>query len=104
MFDLAKKHSAEAAELYTVSGESFRAQALDGELDSYHVSNTTGVSLRVKARGKTGYAYTEALSGEEALFAKALDSALMIENGDEEPFAPGREIVVAESRIGLFVP
>ncbi len=89
LFDLAKRSDVEAAELYTVSGESFRAQVLDAELENYHASNTLGVSLRVKAHGKTGYAYTEALDGEEALFNKALNNARLTENDEEQPFAIG---------------
>ncbi len=85
---LARKNGA-IAELYSVSGESFRAQVLDAELENYHVANTMGVSLRVKFGGKTGYAYTEALSGEEELFAKALENARLIETDEEEPFAHG---------------
>lgn len=89
LFGLAAKEKLEAAELYYVKGESFRASVLKAELDSYHVSNSSGVSLRVKARGKTGYAYSETFEDADILFRKAWENALCIENEDEQPMTPG---------------
>ncbi len=88
IFGLAERNGAEA-ELYSVSGESFRAQVLDVEIENYHVANTMGVSLRVKAQGKTGYAYTEALDGAETLFSKALENARHVETDEEQPLTRG---------------
>ena len=73
------------AEIFSAERKSFSVNALNGEIDRYSVSNTSGVGLRVNVEGNNGYAYTEAPDGPEELVARAMDHARCLENQNEHP-------------------
>lgn len=84
-FDIALSLGCTAAETYYVQDNAFQAQALDGELESYTVSQTGGLGLRVQYNGRNGYAYTEQLDGVRQLVERAVDNARVSESTDEHP-------------------
>ena len=84
-FEAAAANGCEAAEVYYVESERFTVKVLEQDIDSYSVSKSGGLGLRVKRNGKDGYAYTELLDEPEKLVARAADNARVIENSDEHP-------------------
>ncbi len=84
-FDCAKRLGCQAAELYKTSEESTAIDVLEKKIDSYKVSTSGGVNLRVVLNGKNGYAYTEQFTDPEILVKRAIDNASVIENEDERP-------------------
>ena len=60
LLEEAKKAGIEAAEIYLSSGDSFQAMCVQGEIASYTVNATRGLSLRGLYQGKMGSAATEA--------------------------------------------
>ncbi|MBQ3108819.1 MAG: TldD/PmbA family protein, partial [Clostridia bacterium] len=84
-FEIALTHGCTAAETYYAAGEDFSVNVLEGELDRYKVSRSSGLGLRVQFEGKNGYAYTEVLEAPEELVLSAIDNARVIENDDEHP-------------------
>lgn len=87
----AKQAGIEAAEVYAVSSDSFKAMCAKGEISDYSVNTTGGLSLRGLVKGKMGYASTEAM--DEAAVAQlvrgVLDSAELIEDADVQEIYPG---------------
>lgn len=84
-FEAAKAQGCDAAEVYYVESERFTVKVLEQEIDSYSVSKSEGLGLRVKLAGKDGYAYTELLDEPEKLVARAADNAKVIESSDDHP-------------------
>ena len=82
---LAKEAGCEEAETYAAASESFSVNVLDGDFDRYESSLTDGVSLRVKVKGKDGYAYTEAFEDADSLVKKAMDNAAVLKAGEVHP-------------------
>ncbi len=74
-----------AAEVCLTEGEDFEVRVLDGALDSYSVSRSAGLGLRVLLAGKNGYAYTERFEDAAALVRRAMDNARAIESADDHP-------------------
>ncbi len=85
LFEIALKKGCEACEAYYVVGDAFDAGVLDNELDTYSVSRTYALNLRVKYDGKDGYACTESIDNAQALVEHAIDNALSVENTDVRP-------------------
>ena len=54
LFRLALENGCTAAETYKREGEEFSVGILSQEIDSYSVSRTLGISLRVQKDGKDG--------------------------------------------------
>jgi PmbA protein len=93
LFAGAKQAGLEAAEAYIAEDESFRAMATDGEITQYSSNLTKGLSFRVKAKGKIGYASTEAFDKDAVgwLLKSAVDSAVLCEDASEQFIYDGRE-------------
>lgn len=83
----------EAAEVYLVSRDSFRAMSQQGDVSDYTVNSTGGLSLRGLYKGKMGYAATEAPDegAIEQLISAVIDSASLIENDDVQEIFQGDE-------------
>ncbi len=81
----------EAAEVYLVSRDSFRAMSQKGEVSDYTVNTTGGLSLRGLYHGKMGYAATEALdeSSIAQLVEAVIDSASLVEDDDVQEIYKG---------------
>lgn len=75
----------DAAEVYAQEGSEFSVEVMEQQIDSYSVSRSLGLSLRVSLEGKNGYAYTELLEEPEALVARAMDNARASESTDVHP-------------------
>lgn len=73
-------------EIYASWGDSFEVKVVDGEIDNYSVQDFIGISLRVKADGKMGYAATTSADVDSAdeLIEKAIENARVIESPDEQ--------------------
>lgn len=67
------------AELYYMEGESFKASVYEGEIDSYNLSNTFGVGIRVFNGSNVGNAYSEVLDERSVkmLVDNAMDNAVI---------------------------
>ena len=90
-FSEALKLGCEAAEAYFSHGESFSVNVQGGELEEYSVERSFGLNLRVKLKGRDGYAYTEALDDPAALVARAMDNAAAAETEEDLPMQPACE-------------
>lgn len=97
-------HSAEAAGLTEFdamyfSGESFRVNAFQGELDGYNVNASQGLSFRALVNGTMGYAYTETLDEDavDMLVSMAKDNAALVEPKDPQFIYEGAEVYPSAS-------
>lgn len=99
---IALANGCDAAEAYFVDGDKFEVSVLDGKLDTYSVSLSSALNLRVKYGGKDGYACTERIVDPASLVKRAIDNAKSIENEDESPMqgpSAYREITQEKSPI-----
>ncbi len=102
-FDYAKKEGCASAEAYSVEDKSFSVRLQNSTVDSYQVSTSRGMNLRVEVDGKNGYAYTEKYEDADKLVARAVDNARTIEAVDECPMQGIREYQNVEAeRIRLM--
>ena len=87
----AKVAGIDTAEVYCEEGESFRASAMDGEINSYQVSTSQGLSLRGTVNGKMGYCATEAF--DEAAISQLIEgvkeSAMLVETDEQDEIFEG---------------
>ena len=79
------------AEVYCAGSSDFSAEAMDGNIDRYEVSETCGLSLRGMVNGKTGYASTEAFDDEAVrmLIRGVQESAALVETEEQDEIFPG---------------
>ena len=89
----AKAAGIEPAEVYFVSGESFRAMCQQGMINNYTVNSTRGLSLRGIYGGKMGYASTQAFDADAAgqLIAGVIESAELTEDDSVQEIYAGDE-------------
>ena len=82
LLEAAKTRGLAEAEVFLVSGDSFRAMSQQGALSNYTVNSTRGLSLRGIYNGKMGYAATEAMDEEAItqLVSGVIESALLSED------------------------
>ncbi|MBR3764573.1 MAG: TldD/PmbA family protein [Clostridia bacterium] len=89
----AKAAGIETAEVYCVTGENFRASAMDGEINQYQVSASAGLSLRGTVQGKMGYSATQAF--DEAAITQLVEgvkeSAALVETKEQDEIFQGDE-------------
>ena len=88
------------AEVYCAENAAFSAEAMDGNIDSYEVSETCGLGLRGMVNGKTGYASTEAFDEDaiRMLIRGVQESAALVETEEQdEIFAGDPEYPVLET-------
>ncbi len=93
LLDAAKTRGLAEAEVFLVSGDSFRAMSQQGTLSNYTVNSTRGLSLRGIYNGKMGYAATEAMDDEAItqLVSGVIESALLSEDDSFQQIYPGDE-------------
>lgn len=84
-FDIAVKEGCTCAEAYALEDKEFVVELANGKVDSYQVSLSGGMGLRVERNGRNGYAYTEKYEDADKLVAHAIDNAETVENTDECP-------------------
>ena len=95
----AKEAGIDPAEVYCAEQESFSAEAMEGNIDRYEVSETCALGLRGMVNGKTGYASTEAFDEDaiRMLIRGVQESAALIETEEQdEIFAGDSEYPVLE--------
>lgn len=89
----AKAAEIDTAEVYYEQQSEFSANAMDGEIDRYEVSDRMGLSLRGTYQGKMGSSYTQAF--DEAAIAQLVEgvkgSAQLVENEDQDEIYAGDE-------------
>ena len=85
LLKIALEQGCSDAEVFAQEAQEFSVEVMEQQIDSYSVSRSLGLSVRVCLEGKNGYAYTELLEEPEALVAKAMDNARASESGDEHP-------------------
>ncbi len=86
-FEYALAQGCAAAELVENSGRQFGVGILKGEIDTYTVSRSRSLGLRVQLNGKNGYAGTEAPEDPKVLVRAAMDNARAVQSEDEHPLA-----------------
>ena len=82
---VALEKGCEAAEVYAQESTDFSVEVMEQQIDSYSVSRSMGLSVRVCLEGKNGYAYTELFEDAEGLVEKAMDNARASESEDVHP-------------------
>ena len=82
---VALEKGCEAAEVYAREAQEFSVEVMEQQIDSYSVSRSMGLSVRVSLEGKNGYAYTELFEDPEGLVEKAMDNARASETEDVHP-------------------
>ncbi len=87
----AKAAGIDTAEVYYAAGDSFNASAMDGEISSYQVATSAGLSLRGTVNGKMGYCATQAF--DEAAIAQLIEgvkeSAALVETDEQDEIFAG---------------
>ncbi len=80
-------------EINMVASAQFRVAIFKGEIDSYTVTDDSGLSFRGLYNGKMGYAFTEKIddSSIDMLLANAKENAQFINSDDEEEIFAGSE-------------
>ena len=91
LLKIALEQGCSDAEVYAQESREFSVEVMEQTIDSYSVSRSMGLSIRVCLEGKNGYAYTELLEEPEALVARAMDNARAIESTDEHPMQGAAE-------------
>lgn len=86
LFKLAKEEGFEEYEIHYTTGKDFEVNVYKREIDNYAVNSTVRLSFKGLYGGKMGYAYTEILDDDAAIFLvnKAKENAKIIENEDKE--------------------
>ena len=89
----AKINGLEEFEVYGVSGSSIEVGINAGEIDTYSVNDSIGVSFRTKVDGKMGYAATTTLDdvSVDMLINKSKENAEIIEDDDVQFIFEGSE-------------
>ena len=87
----AREAGIEAAEVYTVANDSFRAMCQQGDINNYTVNSTRGLSLRGLVNGKMGYASTQAFDEDaiRMLVTGVKESASLIDDDAVQQIYPG---------------
>ena len=65
----------DAAEVYAVDTDRFFVEVMEGDVDSYSVSKSISLALRVTVNGRDGYAYTMLLDEAESFVMRAMENA-----------------------------
>ncbi|MBE5768345.1 MAG: TldD/PmbA family protein [Clostridiales bacterium] len=89
----AKEAGIDPAEVYYNAADSFRAGAREGEIESYQVSTSAGLSLRGSVGGKMGYASTQAFDEDAItqLIQGVKESAALVESAEQDEIFEGEE-------------
>ena len=79
------------AEVYSQENSAFSAEAMEGNVDSYEVSETCGLGLRGVVGGKMGYASTEAFDDDaiRMLIRGVKESAALVETEEQDEIYAG---------------
>ncbi len=79
------------AEVYCEESSAFSAEAMEGKIDRYEVSETCALSLRGMVNGKTGYASTEAFDDDaiRMLIRGVKESAALVEGEEQDEICAG---------------
>ena len=88
---VALEKGCEAAEVYAQEASEFTVEVMEQQIDSYSVSRSMGLSVRVCLEGKNGYAYTELFEDPQGLVEKAMDNARASETEDLHPMQGASE-------------
>ena len=91
VLEAARVAGIDTAEVYCESGESFRAGAMDGEINQYQVSASQQLSLRGTYHGKMGYCATQAFDDAASLqlVEGVKESAALIETDEQDEIYAG---------------
>ena len=79
------------AEVYCAESSAFSAEAMEGNIDRYEVSDTCALRLRGMVNGKTGYASTEAFDDDaiRMLVRGVRESAALVETEEQDEIYAG---------------
>lgn len=86
LFERAKAQGLEQCEVYYTTGSEFETGVFKGEIVSYKVSDSVGLSFRALKDGKMGYSATQVLDDEaiDMLVDGVLTSLSLLEDEDEQ--------------------
>jgi len=87
--DCCKRSRADEWEVYLVEGRHLTAEAKDGAIDSFEVSRSRGVSVRVRVGERPGFSYSAEASPDalSAMVASAIAGAKSADRDPEGAFA-----------------
>ncbi len=85
LLKIALEQGCSDAEVFAQESNEFSVEVMEQQIDSYSVSRSMGLSVRVCLEGKDGYAYTELFEDPEGLVARAMDNARAAETTDVHP-------------------
>lgn len=83
VFEHTKEIGCEYVEIVHIKQEKTQFNILNGEIDNHIIASIEGISLSVKWKTKTGYAYTERFENPEELVMHAIDNAKYNEQDEE---------------------
>ena len=86
LFTAGKQAGLTDMEVYFTRSDNFSCKVFEGNVDSYAVSQTQGLSIRGLFEGKMGYTYTEQVAdfNPERLIQTVIDQALYLETQHKE--------------------
>ena len=89
----AKAAGIDPAEVTTSESSSFSAEAMEGKIDSYEVSESCALGFRGVYRGRMGYASTRAFddAAAEMLIRAVQESAELTETEEQDEIFAGEE-------------
>lgn len=85
LLKIALEKGCDAAEVFAHETDRFSADVIDQTIDSYSVSRSLSIGLRVCKDGCEGYAHTLLMEVPEALVARAVSNAEVLEVGCVNP-------------------
>jgi len=100
LLKIALEKGCDAAEVFAHETDRFSAEIIGQTIDSYSVSQSLSIGLRVCKDGCEGYAHTLLMEEPEALVARAVSNAAVLEVGHVNPMQSPVEyptIVVPEN-------
>lgn len=86
LFEKANEAGFESSEIYVTNSESLNISIYEGEVESYNLNKSFGLSFRGIINGKIGYSHTRILdeTSIDMLVSTAKNAALLIENEDAQ--------------------
>ena len=96
LLKIALEKGCTAAEVYAIDTDKFFVEVMEGEVDSYSVSQSVSLALRVTVNGCDGYAYTMLLDEPEDLVMQAMKNANACQPGESKPMQPKSMYSVVE--------
>lgn len=96
LFDKGKEYGFMDMEIYYQSNKKFQVKVFKGEVDSYSIAETGGISFRGVYNGNMGYSYTEKIDEKSVilLLEEAKENSMILESVDHEVIFEGSPLYI----------